>query len=197
MGLRYVVVTSVTRDDLPDGGASHFAAAVRRLKDDVPGVQVEVLVPDFLGDREALLTVLESGPAGLNHNVETVPSLYSAVRPEADYRRSIDLLARAARWGGGLVKSGIMLGLGETIREVRELLSDLREAGVDLVTIGQYLKPSAGCLEVKEYVTPEQFEALAREAEELGFRGVASGPFVRSSFQAAELLESADPGVDS
>lgn len=197
MGLRYVVVTSVTRDDLPDGGASHFGAVVQALKAAVPAVRVEVLVPDFRGNREALRAVLGTAPAVLNHNVETVPSLYAAVRPGADYNRSLGLLAEAASWEGIAVKSGFMLGLGETMEEVRALLADLRGAGVDLVTVGQYLKPAAGCLDVKEYLHPDRFDGVAHEAERLGFRGVASGPFVRSSFQAAELLDNASSGAES
>jgi lipoic acid synthetase len=187
MKLRYVVVTSVTRDDLPDGGASHFAATVAALGKSLPGVPVELLVPDFGGDARALQKVLEAQPAVLNHNVETVPSLYARVRPGADYARSLALLARASMGGGMPVKSGFMLGLGEAEHEVESLLGDLRRSGVDLVTIGQYLKPARECLDVVEYVTPERFEAAARMAKTMGFAGVAAGPFVRSSFQAAEL----------
>lgn len=190
MKLEYVVVTSVTRDDLPDGGAGHFAAVVRALQRKIPDVKVEVLVPDFGGDTCALATLLDSGPAVLNHNIETVPSLYARVRPEAVYERSLELLARAARRGGMPVKSGLMLGLGETDSEVESVLRDLRRAGVDLLTIGQYLKPSPECLDVVDYVAPARFAALERAARGMGFAGVASGPFVRSSFRAAELLES-------
>jgi lipoic acid synthetase len=188
MKLEYVVVTSVTRDDLPDGGAGHFAAVVNALRRRIPGVEVEVLVPDFGGDARSLSTVLEAGPAVLNHNIETVPSLYARVRPGALYERSLELLARAARQGGMPVKSGLMLGLGETDAEVESVLRDLGGAGVDLLTIGQYLKPSPECLDVVDYVAPARFAALERTARGMGFAGVASGPFVRSSFRAAELL---------
>jgi len=187
MELRYVVVTSVTRDDLPDGGASHFAATVAALERVLPGVPVELLIPDLGGDAAALRTVLAARPAVLNHNVETVPSLYKKVRPGADYERSLTLLSRASEWGGVPVKSGFMLGLGEKDGEVESLLADLRRAGVALVTIGQYLKPAKECLDVVEYVEPGRFEAAARQARAMGFAGVAAGPFVRSSYQAAEL----------
>jgi len=192
MGLRYAVVTSVTRDDLPDGGASHFAATVAALKRTLPGVRVELLVPDFGGDAAALRAVLAAGPAVLNHNVETVPALYATVRPGADYGRSLALLARASAWGGIPAKSGLMLGLGESAEEVESVLADLRRAGVALVTIGQYLKPARGCLDVVEYVEPGKFDVLARKARAMGFSGVASGPFVRSSYRAAELAEEAE-----
>lgn len=188
MGLSYVVITSVTRDDLEDGGASHFAAIIRALEERVPGIRVEVLVPDFQGRREALAAVMEAGPVVLNHNVETVPSLYPEVRPGADYERSIELLRLAARHPEIPAKSGLMVGLGERKEEVEAVLRDLRSAGVEIVTIGQYLQPAAGCLDVKEYVPPERFLYYARLANRMGFAGVASGPFVRSSHKAAELF---------
>jgi lipoic acid synthetase len=187
MGLRYVVITSVTRDDLPDGGASHFAAVVAALRRVLPDVRVELLVPDFQGDAAALRTVVDARPTVLNHNVETVPALYGKVRPGADYKRSLTMLRRASEWSDAPVKSGLMLGFGESDEEVETVLADLRRAGVTLLTIGQYLKPSPECLDVVEYVRPERFEAMAGKARAMGFVGVASGPFVRSSFRAAEM----------
>lgn len=189
MGLSYAVITSVTRDDLPDGGATLFAAVIRALKETVPDVGIEVLVPDFGGSDEALDTVMEAGPTVLNHNIETVPSLYPEVRPGADYARSLRLLKRAASHGDIPAKSGIMVGLGETKDEVEATLDDLRKSDVTLLTIGQYLQPNPDCLEVREYVRPETFENYARIAEGLGFEGVASGPFVRSSHHAGALFK--------
>jgi lipoic acid synthetase len=188
LGLRYAVVTSVTRDDLPDGGSGIFAETVRALKSRVPGVIVEVLVPDFRGSRVALDRVLAAGPDVLNHNVETVPRLYPAVRPEADYRRSLQLLNRVGDAGGGIPgKSGIMLGLGETEGEIRRVLSDLRSVGCSMVTVGQYLQPGRGHLPVVRYVTPAEFERWREEAIEMGFSEAASAPFVRSSYHAHRL----------
>lgn len=189
MGLSYAVVTSVTRDDLPDGGAGHFADVVQALRHRIPRIRVEVLVPDFRGSEAALDRVLAGKPAVLNHNVETVPALYGKVRPGADYHRSLRLLARAAGRGGLPVKSGLMVGLGEKEAEVAAVLEDLRSVGVRLVTIGQYLRPAAGCLDVAEYLPPERFVSYARRARALGFTGVAAGPFVRSSHQADRLYE--------
>jgi lipoyl synthase len=193
MELSYAVATSVTRDDLPDGGAAHFAATVRAIRAEAPGASVEVLTPDFRGDAEAVRTVSSSGPDVYNHNVETVPSLYASVRPQADYRRSLEVLSRAKAAAPSLLtKSGLMLGLGESEGEVLEVLRDLRAAGCDLVTIGQYLKPASGCLEVVRYVPPEEFDAWAVRAKGLGFRDVASAPFVRSSYRAEELGKQAE-----
>jgi lipoic acid synthetase len=190
LGLRHVVVTSVTRDDLPDGGAGHFAAVIRELRTRLPEASIEVLIPDFQGDPDALATVIEAGPEVINHNVETVPRLYSRVRPQADYRRSLELLKRAADCGRPMaVKTGLMLGLGETREEVLELFDDLRRAGCDFLTIGQYLAPSSEHYPVAEYVKPEVFDDYRKEAEKRGFRHVASAPFVRSSYKAAEALE--------
>jgi lipoic acid synthetase len=189
MGLSHAVATSVTRDDLPDGGASHFAAVIRAVREEAPGVTVEVLTPDFRGDSAAVRTVAEAAPDVYNHNVETVPSLYSRVRPQADYRRSLGVLDTARRAGPErLVKSGLMLGLGEKDAEVEAVLRDLRSVGCDLVTIGQYLKPAKDCLEVERYVLPDEFDAWALRARELGFRGVASAPFVRSSYRAEDMI---------
>lgn len=188
LGLRYIVVTSVTRDDLPDGGAHQFAETIRQLKAAIPDAKVEVLIPDFLGDRAALETVLEAGPFVLNHNVETVPRLYSTVRPQAEYNRSLTLIETAKRFPASIyVKSGLMVGLGEDNGEVVGVLSDLRRAGCDIVTIGQYLQPSRRNLPVVEYVPPAQFAEYERIGREMGFRHVAAGPFVRSSYHAAEI----------
>ena len=189
LGLSHVVVTSVTRDDLPDGGAAHYAATIRAIRDALPAASVEVLVPDFRGRLAALRTVLGARPDVLSHNLETVPRLYGEVRPGASYRRSLDLLrAAAGRKGAGapaLVKTGLMLGLGETADEVGAVLADCVAAGADLVTAGQYLRPAAGRLPVVRYVHPDEFAALARLGERLGVRVIA-GPFVRSSYRAAE-----------
>lgn len=189
MGLNYVVVTSVTRDDLADGGAAHFAETIREIKDKVPGARVEVLIPDFGGDTTALRTVLEAGPFVLNHNVETAPRLYPIVRPAADYHRSLGVLETAkALMPSTYTKSGLMVGLGETNEEVVQVLGDLRSRDCDFVTIGQYLRPSKSNLPVAEYVPPSRFEEYKSIGESLGFRYVASGPFVRSSYHAAELF---------
>ena len=189
LGLSHVVVTSVTRDDLPDGGAAHFTATVEALRAALPEASVELLVPDFRDRPAALETVLAARPDVLNHNLETVPRLYGEVRPGASYRRSLELLRGAARrkgvGGPALVKSGLMLGLGETADEVGAVLADCVAAGVDLVTVGQYLCPTAGCLPVVRYVPPEEFANLPPLGERLGLRVVA-GPFVRSSYRAAE-----------
>ena len=187
MGLRYAVVTSVTRDDLPDGGAAHFAATIRELRRLIPGTRVEVLIPDFQGDRSALLTVLAARPDVLNHNIESVPRLYPQVRPQADYLRSLALLKRAREFDSGIAtKSGLMLGLGEEAQEVRRTLQDLRAADCRILTLGQYLQPSPEHLPVIRYVTPEEFEDWRTSALQMGFAEVASGPFVRSSYHAGE-----------
>ena len=189
LGLRHVVVTSVTRDDLPDGGASLFAAVVRAVRSAAPDCTIEILVPDFAGSSSALETVLDARPDVLNHNVETVPRLYGRVRPQADYVRSLDLLAAAKRLAPEtFTKSGFMVGLGETWAEVFALLRDLREAGVDAVTAGQYLRPAPGRLDVVRFRHPEEFEHLRRAAESLGLTA-ACGPLVRSSHGAGAMLE--------
>jgi lipoic acid synthetase len=186
LGLSYVVITSVTRDDLPDGGAAHFAAVVAAVKKACPGSAVELLVPDFQGQGEALDTVLAAGPDVLNHNLETVPRLYSQIRPGADYGRSLELLARAGR-AGVKAKSGLMLGLGEEQEEVLAVLADLRRARVDFLTLGQYLAPSESHYPVQAYVTPETFEFYRSRGTDAGFAGVAAGPYVRSSYRAGEM----------
>lgn len=185
MGLRYVVITSVNRDDLPDGGSEHFASTVHEVRRTLPAAQVEVLTPDFCGSLEAVARVLDAAPNVFNHNMETVPRLYRVVRPQADYRRSLEVLRFAKRYRpAALVKSGAMMGLGETPGEVEQLLGDLRSAGVDVVTLGQYLQPERRNLPVVEYVPPPQFDAYRDYGLSLGFKMVFSGPFVRSSYMA-------------
>jgi lipoic acid synthetase len=185
LGLQHIVVTSVDRDDLPDGGSAHFAKTVFWIKTLNPGIRVEVLIPDFKGNRGAVETVVQSGIHILNHNVETVPRLYKKVRPGSVYQRSLDVLkaAKAIR-ADVLTKSGLMLGVGETFDEVMATLRDLREAGCDIVTLGQYLQPSKDQLAVERYVTPAEFQQLKVDAEKLNFRHVESGPLVRSSYHA-------------
>ena len=192
MMLRYVVITSVNRDDLADGGSEHFAETVREVKRAAPEARVEVLTPDFCGNMEAVARVLDAGPDVFNHNMETVPRLYRRVRPQADYRQSLDVLAFARKHRPEVMtKSGFMVGLGETAGEVGALLSDLRAQDTDVATIGQYLQPTRRNLPVKEYVTPEQFERYRQTGVELGFRMVFSGPLVRSSYMADLVSEQA------
>ncbi len=194
LGLRYVVVTSVTRDDLPDGGAQHFALTIAAIRDFQPGARVEVLVPDFRGDEAALGVVLSAAPEVFGHNVETVPRLYPAARPQADYRRSLRVLARAREQSPQTItKSGFMVGLGETRSEVFALLAELREAEVQIVTIGQYLAPSNEHLPVAEYVPPEVFAEYESRAREMGFAQVFAGPLVRSSYHAEEVAAGLNP----
>jgi lipoyl synthase len=191
LGLRYVVLTSVNRDDLEDGGASHFAAAIAAVKRELPQAGVEVLTPDFKGDRRALAAVLEAQPTVFNHNIETVKRLFPRVRPQGSYLLSLDVLAAARELAAGVpTKSGLMVGLGETDAEVREVLRDLRASGVDILTIGQYLRPTRQHAPVARYLPPEAFDALAAEARELGFGTVYSGVFVRSSYNAHEVFAS-------
>ena len=192
MDLRYVVITSVNRDDLADGGSAHFAETIRQVRIALPEARIEVLTPDFRGDLEAVARVLEAEPGVFNHNVETVPGLYKTVRPQADYRQSLDVLRFAKQYRPeALTKSGAMLGLGETADEVEELLRDLRGAQVDVVTLGQYLQPSRRNLAVKEYVEPRRFEAYRELGMSLGFKLVFSGPLVRSSYMADLIHERA------
>jgi len=189
LGLKHVVITSVTRDDLDDGGAAQFAECIEAIRDYDPSVTVEVLIPDFQGSLPALKIVLDSSPTVLNHNVETVPRLYLEVRPQADYERSIELLGRVkVEEPAILTKSGLMVGLGETHQEVIEVMQDLREADCDFLTIGQYLQPSRQHHQVIRFIPPAEFDEYRRTGEEMGFRSVASAPFVRSSFHAAEML---------
>jgi lipoic acid synthetase len=188
LGLRYVIITSVTRDDLPDGGSFQFAQTVRAIRKYDPGIAVEVLIPDFQGSASALQTVVDASPAVLNHNIETVPRLYSEVRPQAQYRRSLDLLKQVKLLDNSLLtKSGLMLGLGESREEVIEVMADLRDAGCDFLTIGQYLQPSLQHHGLVRYIPPEEFEEYRIVGKELGFASVMSGPLVRSSFHAAGM----------
>ncbi|MDD3581372.1 MAG: lipoyl synthase [Desulfobacca sp.] len=190
--LRHAIFTSVTRDDLPDGGAGHFAQVVRTVRLGTRGITIEVLTPDFNGQAEALEHVAASRPQVWAHNVETVPRLYPQVRPGAGYQRSLQLLAQIKDLAPEIVtKSGLMLGLGETPDEVYQVLQDLQSAGVELITLGQYLAPSGAHTPVARYVPPEEFDHWAQLAHELGFRGVAAGPLVRSSYHAGELYRRA------
>ena len=194
LSLSHAVVTSVNRDDLADGGAAHFAATIRAIRRRMPGCTVEVLIPDFCGSREALATVLAEKPEILNHNTETVPRLYRRVRPEARYEQSLDVLRRADAFrretGSAMkTKSGLMAGLGETEDELLATLSDLRGAGCDIATVGQYLQPHERRLPVEKYYTPEEFDDLRREGEAMGFLRVESGPLVRSSYHAKRALQ--------
>ncbi|MBF0531067.1 MAG: lipoyl synthase, partial [Deltaproteobacteria bacterium] len=192
MGIKYCVLTMVTRDDLPDGGSGHIAGTINEIRSRNPEIRVEVLVSDFRGHRPALETVIQAGPEVLNHNLETVPRLYPLVRPGANYRRSLDLLAQADQaHPRPVTKSGLMLGLGETIDEIVRVMADLRSAGCDVLTLGQFLSPSRRHLPVSRYVPPEEFDPLAEKAAEMGFLGCASGPYVRSSYRAEELFEKA------
>ncbi len=194
LGLGYVVVTSVTRDDLDDGGSAHFAATVRSLH--AAGVKVEVLVPDFGGNGDAIVTVVESGPEVFDHNVETVPRLYRDVRPGADYARSVKVLAHAKNVAPDLLtKSGIMVGLGEKKDEIHSVMQDLRETGCDIFTIGQYLSPSSGHCPVQRFVRPEEFEEYSEVAKTLGFLYAVSAPLARSSYKAAEAFEAVSRGL--
>ena len=194
MGLSYVVITSVTRDDLADGGAAFFAETIAAVHRRIPSAKVEVLIPDFQGNAQALQTVLNAHPDVLNHNIETVPRLYAIVRPQARYRRSLQLLSRVPKYAPGLpIKSGLMLGLGESFEEIRSTLKDLINAGCRILTLGQYLQPSKAHLPVKRFVSPAEFENWKDTALEMGFCEVASGPFIRSSYHARELYQAMGP----
>jgi lipoic acid synthetase len=194
MGLSYVVITSVTRDDLSDGGAGLFAETIREIRKKIPNALVEVLIPDFQGNTGALQTVLDAGPNVLNHNLETVPRLYPMARPEAVYRRSLDLLKNARAYAPDIpTKSGLMLGLGESPEEVDVTLKDLLETGCSILTLGQYLQPSKEHLPVEWFIPPSEFDKWREKALEMGFSQVASGPFVRSSYHAKELYQAVRP----
>ena len=187
LGLKYVVITSVDRDDLPDGGAAHWVATIRAVRETLPDARVEVLTPDFKGSTADIEAVAALRPDVYNHNIETVPRLYRTVRPGSKYQRSLDLLKYVKAFDAGIkTKSGLMTGLGETMDEIVEVLHDLRAHDVDFVTIGQYLRPSPRHLPVEKYYHPDEFQALKRAGEELGFAMVAAGPFVRSSYHAGE-----------
>ncbi|NTU98110.1 MAG: lipoyl synthase [Chlorobiaceae bacterium] len=187
MLLKHTVLTSVTRDDLVDGGSGHWVETIRATRALVPGVTIECLIPDFNNEEASLDLVMREMPDVLNHNIETVPSLYGKVRPEANYRNSLRIIERAKKTHGLVTKSGIMVGMGETPEEIASAIDDLHRHGCDMITIGQYLQPSADHLPVVRYVTPEEFTAYRVLAETAGFRNVQSGPFVRSSYHAEAL----------
>ncbi len=190
MGLKHVVLTSVNRDDLPDQGAGHFAATIVALQQGIPYIAVEVLTPDFQGREDCLAIVLAAKPAVFNHNLETVPRLYRQVRPGSKYKRSLEVLANAKRLAPDIpTKSGIMLGLGEQKEEIEQVLYDLREHNCDILTLGQYLRPSLTQLPVDRYINPDEFDHWAQFAQTLGFSKVHSGPLVRSSYHAAEIAQ--------
>jgi lipoic acid synthetase len=196
LSLDYVVITSVTRDDLPDGGASFFVRTVKEIRRKVPHALIELLTPDFQGNKDALRSIAEVRPDVLNHNIETVPRLYTIVRPEAAYRRSLDLLKHVATFDSTIItKSGLMLGLGEHPDEILNTLKDLLDAGCQLVTIGQYLQPTKAHLPVERYIPPKEFNDWRNVALEVGFAEVASGPFVRSSYHAKKLYQTVKPFI--
>ncbi|WP_075718158.1 lipoyl synthase [Roseburia sp. 499] len=191
LGLRHVVITQVTRDDLPDGGASHFAKTIAAIRELCPSTSIEVLISDMKGDHASLDTVIAAHPEVINHNIETVPSLYSTVRPEANYQRSLDVLRYVKEQDPSIrTKTGIMVGLGETDEEVLHTMDDVLAVGCDIFTIGQYLRPSEEHIEMKEYVVPEKFDIYKVIGMQKGFHYIASSPLVRSSYRAAEALES-------
>ena len=190
MGLKYVVITSVTRDDLADGGAEIFAETIQQIRNQIPDACVEVLIPDFQGFKKALFTVLDAKPNVLNHNIETVARLYPRVRPQADYSRSLQLIKRAHEYDPDMpTKSGLMLGLGESNEEITQTLADMLQAGCRILTLGQYLQPSKNHLAVERFIPPAEFETWRKKALDMGFAEVASGPFVRSSYHAHELFQ--------
>ncbi len=188
LGLRHVVITSVTRDDLEDGGAAHFGLTIAAVRRELPVATIEVLTPDFSGARTSLVTVLDARPDVFNHNIETVPRLYPRVRPQADYQRSLNLLRQAGEYSSARIKSGLMVGLGETEEELKQVFEDLANSRVSLLTIGQYLSPSRHHLPVERFVPPEEFAVLQQEAENAGIAAVFSGPLVRSSYLAESLF---------
>jgi lipoic acid synthetase len=188
LGLKYIVVTSVTRDDLKDGGAGQFARTIEEIRSKVQGARCEVLVPDFRGDKNALKKVIDARPDVLNHNMETVKRLYKDVRPQGEYERSLELLRTSKELCPSLyTKSGLMLGLGETGDEVVSLMKDLFEAGCDILTVGQYIRPSKDQVKIKEYIHPSKFEEYESIGKRMGFKKVSAGPFVRSSYKAGEI----------
>ena len=184
LGLKYAVITSVTRDDVPDGGASVFADTIREIHQQVTACKVEVLIPDFQGDSSALNVVIDAQPEVLNHNLETVPRLYHQVRPQANYDRSIQLLDRAKQ-ANMVTKTGLMLGLGETDLEILQVMKDLRTVNCDILTLGQYLQPSSEHIPIARYVSPHKFDTLKQQGLKMGFMHIESGPLVRSSYHAA------------
>jgi lipoic acid synthetase len=190
MGLKYVVITSVTRDDLDDGGAGIFSETIQEIRNQIPDAFVEVLIPDFQGVKKALFTVLKAKPNVLNHNIETVARLYPRVRPQADYSRSLQLIQRAHGYDPAIpTKSGLMLGLGESDEEITQTLVDMLQAGCRILTLGQYLQPSINHLAVERFIPPAEFEIWRKKAIDMGFAEVASGPFVRSSYHAQDLFK--------
>ena len=196
MGLRYCVITSVNRDDLPDGGASIFAACINKIREVNPDCRVEVLVPDFAGSWLALRKVIDAGPAVLNHNIESTIRIFPNVRPKGSYELSMQLLAKAKDINSDMVtKSGIIVGMGESVKEVLETMEDLRQVDCDLLTIGQYLRPSIKHLEIDRFYRPKEFEELRKAGEAMGFKHVASGPLVRSSYHADEQHDAASTGL--
>lgn len=190
LGLQHVVITSVTRDDLPDGGAGQFVATIKAVRSLVPEASVEVLIPDFRGSYESLVEVIEAAPDIINHNIETVPRLYPLVRPQARYQGSLALLDRVKQSGSAIyTKSGMMLGLGESKREIEDVMHDLRGKGCDILTLGQYLQPTGKHFPVKDYIHPDQFKELEQIGLDMGFMGVSAGPLVRSSYNAAATFQ--------
>lgn len=190
LGLEYVVITSVTRDDLPDGGASHFVKTIKAIKEKTPKVKVEVLIPDFQGSQDSLDKVIQAEPEVINHNLETVESLYpQIVRPRENYQRSLKVLERSKK-NGTVTKSGLMLGLGEKEEEILQTYSDLRRVSCDLLTLGQYLQPTRANVSLQKYYSPQEFNQLRRVALDFGFQDVEAGPLVRSSFEASRLYNS-------
>lgn len=188
LGLKYTVITSVTRDDLPDGGAGHFANCIYEIRKISPEVKIEILTPDFKGDREALDKIIIAHPQVFNHNIETVKRLFKTARPQGNYDCSIDVLKYVKNNSSIITKSGLMVGLGETFEEIEETLKDLKSAGIDILTIGQYIQPSKAHLEVEKYYTPDEFKELDKLALKTGFNHRQIGPLVRSSYRAAELV---------
>ena len=190
LGLKYAVITSVTRDDLPDGGAEHFSNCINKIRELTPEVKVEILTPDFKGDCQALDTIIKAHPDVFNHNIETVQRLFKTARPQGSYERSLEILKYVKENSDIITKSGLMVGLSETEKEIEQTLLDLKSAGVDIVTIGQYIQPSKQHLNVAKFYTPEEFEDLKTLAKKIGFRQYQIGPLVRSSYHAAQTFES-------
>lgn len=188
LGLKYTVITSVTRDDLPDGGAEHFANCICEIKKLTPDVKIEILTPDFKGDKAALDTIINVQPDVFNHNIETVRSVFKTARPQANYERSLDVLKYIKMNSNILTKSGLMIGLGETFEQIEETLNDLRNVGCDILTVGQYIQPSKAHLPVEKYYKPEEYEILIDMAKAAGFKHYQIGPLVRSSYRAADIL---------
>ena len=189
LGLKYAVITSVTRDDLPDGGAEHFKKCIEEIKKLSPNTKVEILTPDFKGDANALTTIILANPDVFNHNIETVRAVFKTARPQGDYERSLNVLKYIKMNSTIPTKSGLMVGLGETFEQIEETLLDLKHAGCDIVTIGQYIQPSKQHLEVAKYYTPKEFEQLQKIAEKIGIKHYQINPLVRSSYRAAEIFE--------